>query len=370
LERQFIDTDGAQGVFNECNHCSHLPSEKLFRNVCLSGDHFPNSNAHKEHSPLCYQQDLCHTIEDTRHRFEDPDERLVFISAWNDWTQRSTYLEPEPRRGYAYLEATRMALIRNTCACQVATPCSAKPIAIVIHAFYPDIFGKILKYLQQLDSIHCRLYVTTPQKNIQVINNLLSRQHHPFSLKPVNNRGRDMLPLLKILPAVIKNEHDYVLKIHTKKSPHRHDGHLWLRDLLDQLLPHQVLMESINRLDKEDHIGILGPGDHILPISHHWGANLGHIKSLCNRLGIPGESLTSLSFVAGSMFWARLSALRPLLNLALPEEAFEPETGQVDGTLAHAIERIFAVSACAAGLVVAGTNKTKKQSFFAQRTCH
>ncbi|MDQ8035395.1 MAG: rhamnan synthesis F family protein, partial [Bordetella sp.] len=46
---------------------------------------------------------------------------------------------------------------------------------------------------------------------------------------------------------------------------------------------------------------------------------------------------------------ARLEALRPLLDLHPYASEFEAEAGQVDGTLAHAIERLFSLGASASG---------------------
>lgn len=50
-------------------------------------------------------------------------------------------------------------------------------------------------------------------------------------------------------------------------------------------------------------------------------------------------------FVAGSMYWAKPDVLSPLHALYNEGVEFEPELGQVEGTMAHAIERIIGIAA-------------------------
>jgi lipopolysaccharide biosynthesis protein len=348
LDTPFAGTVFDWRTFIERSRRYRRPPYTFFRGVCPAWDNTPRRKQHgivfQHSSPQGYQQWLCNAIQDTCKRFRHADERLIFINAWNEWAE-GAYLEPDQRRGYAYLEATRMALVRRSAEAQTCEPERKQSIAIVIHAFYAEIFEEIFAYLKNIDSIPCHLYVTATSEHIGTIGDRLAQQPHPFRLLHVENRGRDILPFLTILPEVLKDGHEFLVKIHTKKSSHRQDGDQWRQDIFAQMLSEKALRENFKHLKRHPEIGILGPDGHMVPMQYYWGSNAAYGLALSARLGLEPADLNALHFAAGSMFMARIEALHPLFNLALPQDAFESENGQIDGTLAHALERMFSVSA-------------------------
>lgn len=91
----------------------HKPDYKLFRGVCPSWDNTARrknrSSVFINSSPGGYQEWLTNAINDTCARINNPEERFIFINAWNEWAE-GAHLEPDQKYGYAYLEATRRAI--------------------------------------------------------------------------------------------------------------------------------------------------------------------------------------------------------------------------------------------------------------------
>lgn len=341
------------------------PGYKLFRGVNPSWD---NTARRKNQatilygsSPPGYQRWLYNACGDTIDRFDREDERIVFVNAWNEWAE-GAHLEPDRRYGYAYLEATRMALLRAA-GHQGAAGSDAKAgrkLAVVVHAFYEDVFVEMLGMLGAL-TVPFKLFVTTPKHLEEAVALRLAESGFEHFLMGVENRGRDVLPFLKILPVVDDEGYEVLLKLHTKKSSHREDGDVWRNDVYSKLLASENVEEIFDILRGDNDVGIVGPEGHLVPMTTYWGSNEDTVLMLAARIGLSREEVMQQPFVAGTMFYARLSALQPLLNLAIRDADFEHEAGQVDGTLAHAIERAISLSAFAVGEKMISTNEVYSQ---------
>jgi lipopolysaccharide biosynthesis protein len=308
-------------------------------------------------SPQIYGAWLNEIIQEEERNFP-PEERVVFINAWNEWAE-GAYLEPDRKYGYAFLNKTK----------EVVTE---KKIAIIIHAYYKDIFGEIIELITKIKSINLKLIVTTTRENFSDVETALIASKLNFELLSLENKGRDILPFLKILKSERLEGYKYFLKLHTKKSPHRIDGERWRNEMIGTLLKEEFLLDFMEYSEKNAEIGMIGPVGHILPMSYYWGSNQKKILDAAVKLGFTKDDLLKIKFVAGSMFFGRKDAFSPLLDLQFTDSDFEEELGQVDGTLAHAIERIFALVVKKQGYQLIDSNfripKLQKRYNYAKRS--
>jgi lipopolysaccharide biosynthesis protein len=225
-------------------------------------------------------------------------------------------------------------------------------LAIIIHAYYGDILQEILDYLGKNNSSGCKLFVTYPSDKETEIQSVLKNCAFDYEVLLVENRGRDILPFIKMAKEAISQGFDLTLKVHTKKSDHRMTASLWRKEIYTALLPEKQRTKTIDIFISNPKIGIIGPAGHIVPMNLYYGINAKAIGYLCRQLGVDTRAINGLSFVAGSMFYIRREALEHLINLNMPDEIFEPEAGQTDGTMAHAYERAFSISAYANGMEI------------------
>lgn len=228
-------------------------------------------------------------------------------------------------------------------------------LALLVHGFYLDRLELLLARLpvggasEGLPPID--LYVSTPLEQLEAAEQLLQRLGWPrLRLFGVPNCGRDLAPfVLQLLPAALAHGHTWFVKAHTKASPHLGADSGWGEALLDRLLNPAALREGLEWLEADDRLALLGVPGTLLPITLALDVNAPWLERLQQRGGMEGAWLLQQSFWAGSMMLGRLAGMEPLLQLELELEAFEPELGQTDGTLAHALERWLSVVVLAHG---------------------
>jgi len=221
-------------------------------------------------------------------------------------------------------------------------------VGVMAHVYYPDLIEEFAAALSLLPVPYAllvsvvdadgeeqarRRFVTLPN-----LSNLV--------VKRVENRGRDIAPLLVAFHDEILAL-DVVGHIHTKKSFYTgREQDEWRRYLIQSLFGSPERLAWILGMFQADlELGMVYPESYAgVPL---WGhtllSNADACQALANRMGIAVDRQRYIDFPAGSMFWARVPALRPLYDLRLRLEEFPAELGQIDGTLHHAVERLLGI---------------------------
>lgn len=224
-------------------------------------------------------------------------------------------------------------------------------IAVMLHAFHVDLVPEIFAYLRQMP-LPADLFVSTDSaaKQAALAPLLADWPQGRVEIRLTPNRGRDVAPKLIGL-ATAHAGYDLVLHLHTKRSTHESGMAGWRGYLLETLVGSAAVMYGIVEIFRQvPALGMLAP-QHIDMLRPwiRWGANYDHAATLARRMGFDLSPTAPLDFPAGSMFWARPAALAPLLELGLDFADFDEERGQTDGTLAHAIERLYFLACEEAG---------------------
>ncbi len=327
------------------------PEYKLFRSVMLSWDNTArkqdNSHIFHRFSLLRYKQWLsssCMRVLNT-DKYQH-DEKFVFINAWNEWAE-GTHLEPDRRHGYGYLQATydvASNLDAQVCSrLRMNGAARQHALAAIVHLHYLDTWPDMRAQLSALSDAGCDLYVSVTQK--ELVDEVLRAFPEAF-VSLVDNRGRDILPFLGMLARIIDLGYTSVCKVHGKKSSYRKDGDKIRGEIFGALIGSAGnIQQCVSRFEADRSLGMLVPEGYLLAHSvRNMTYNQAHVLALCEQLGIDYRADV---FPAGSMFWFRAEALRRLSKVQ--DTDFSLESGLCDGTLPHAIERVFCLLAEASG---------------------
>jgi lipopolysaccharide biosynthesis protein len=227
-------------------------------------------------------------------------------------------------------------------------------VVVVLHVHFPDLLAEIVRHLATIPVPFDVIVTDSSGANVS-----LDRSELPLAdriiVLPIANHGRDILPLVSVVNSGMLDGYDLVAKVHTKRSAWREShgelsgsGDAWRESLLGELFGTEENVRSIlAAFGSDPSIGLLTAAGSVVG-TEFWGGDKEIVRSLLERLQLELDD-RSLSFASGSMYWTRSFTLQGLRALQLTAEDFEPEAGQVDGTTAHAIERIIGIVTAEAG---------------------
>jgi glycosyltransferase involved in cell wall biosynthesis len=248
-------------------------------------------------------------------------------------------------------------------------------IAVVCHLFYIDLAEELISYFKNIP-IQYDLYITTTHENKECLQKLLASKlpNVKIFVLVYENRGRDIYPFIEILNKYLI-KYDLVCKIHSKKSNHDINLKDWRQYLMYNLLGNPIIIKkNISEFIQNKKLGIIWPVAHAYlkyyGLEKGWGPKISCDKNFTlANLHFPELHLNVLdpdfTFPMGSMFWFRPEALVLLTEKNIDLNYFEMENKQVDGTFAHALERLFGIISERAGFetkTVFFSNKSRMTS--------
>lgn len=299
------------------------------------------------------------------------DKQFMFINAWNEWAE-GTYLEPDKKTGYANINTFSRALYNlpfmkeplNIEKCSSINYFNDKTeIAVQAHIFYTDLAEEIIGELNKIPyKFDCYISTDTEEKAkmLQDIFQKLSKAENVY-VEVFANRGRDMLPFVSQISKVL-DKYKYVCHIHSKKTLTNTVGEEWRKYLFKNLFGSKENIVGIFDIFENTNTGIIFPETfHAMITAVDWGSNFDNTEKLLEKMNIdiilPENHLI---FPVGNMFWAKISAVRQIFTNCTNVEDYVVEAGQVDGTIAHAIERLWVYLAEYNGYTYTNTaNKTR-----------
>ena len=218
--------------------------------------------------------------------------------------------------------------------------------ALHIHAYYVGELPRLLGHLT-VNQARPTLFVSvTDDESKRRAERCLADYTGPTEVRIVPNIGRDIGPFLTEFGRELVEGFDVIGHVHTKKSAalfNQKEVDTWTRLLFENVLGGKAgggMADMVLQAFQADPaLGLVYPSDANLL---GWTRNWQHAQDLARRLNLP-ELPQAFDFPVGTMFWMRAGALRPFVDLGLDWRDYPREPIGMDGTMLHALERLFGI---------------------------
>ena len=236
-------------------------------------------------------------------------------------------------------------------------------LALFMHIYYTDELPNMKKYIDSMPP-QADFFVTTQteEKKQEILEFLKDYPNH-IEIRIVENRGRDVAAFT-IAGREIMEQYDLICFIHDKKVTQASPGSVgegFAYVCYENTLKNRDYVENVLWLfEQEKHLGVLCPpkpvhGAYILSLANNWEKNYPKTLELLQELqvDVPIDEHKPPIAPYGSCFWFRPKAIKKLYAKEWKYDDFTAEPLPADGTISHAVERIYPFLAQDAGYYAA-----------------
>ena len=229
---------------------------------------------------------------------------------------------------------------------------SKDKILLIFHIYFEELLDESIQYMKSMPEVS-DLLITTPKKELKEKIEIKVKEldFKNIEVKVIENRGRDISSLLIGAKDVVMN-YDYICFMHDKKTTQLEPycaGQSFRYKCYENNLATKKYVKNIIGLFKENkRLGMLMPSppnhsNFFHTIGNEWASNLHETEKLAKKLDLNvdihwgAEPISPL----GTMFWFRPQSLKKLFDYGWTYLDFPEEPNDYDGTILHAIERIY-----------------------------
>lgn len=222
-------------------------------------------------------------------------------------------------------------------------------VALIIHIYFLDLIEYCFSYAKSIPS-DADVYITTDsiEKKQLILEKFKELKCNKLEIRIIENRGRDVGALLVGCKDIILR-YDLICFAHDKKTAQLKPlslGKSFSYRCWENVLKNSVFVSNIIETFRENkRLGLLfSPPPYHRPFSSDkWCENFKTVKKLAEDMNLNVHIDINKQSIApfGTIFWFRAEALRSLIEYDWKYEDFPQEPNKFDGTIIHAIERLY-----------------------------
>ncbi len=253
------------------------------------------------------------------------------------------------------LKTQKMSVLRNNLHLNYYLPTEdndykiKNKVALVLFVYYEDLLDYCAKYASSMPK-GCDIYIISSKEELlKEYKKILTKKGYNIICRKAENRGRDVSAYLVTCADVYEN-YDYICCMHDKKTKQltfplqgeEFSYHCFENNLASPGFVNNV----IKTFEENPKLGMLVPPTiHFRPffgtLGNEQGVNAAGLREVYQKLNltIPFDDHPVAPF--GSMFWIKGVAFKSILNHKWKPSDFPTEPLGNDGTISHAVERIY-----------------------------